>query len=341
MPIWLTVRRWVFQHFQSLTGRNLLMLFLGYISVSWLLYWIADETAIYGTATDFIYYLVVTASTVGYGDMSPVTPMGKWFALLFVIPAGLGLFAIVVGRLATAMADYWRRSVTGKRGLSVENHIVILGWNGQRTLHLVRMLQHEVKHQKTIVLCVRPEMENPLPGEVEFIRTETFTDAIAMEKACLSKADTILIDNPEDDVTLSSALYCASLNPNAHMLAYFNDEKLSDLLHHHCPNVECIPSVAVEMMAKAAIDPGSSQLHHELLATDHGMTQYAVEYPETLAACSVDSVFTRLKKDYDATLIGLMPPQGDMQLNPSLNQQITPGSTLFYIADERIPSIQW
>ncbi len=341
MPIWLNLRRWVFQNFNRLTGRNLLILFSSYVFISWALYWLADEGAIYGSFTDFIYYLVVTASTVGYGDMSPETPLGKWLTLIFVIPAGLSLFAIVVGRIAGIMVDYWRSGITGNRGLSVENHIVILGWNGQRTLNLVRMLQHDVKQQKDIILCVRPKMENPLPGEVEFIRTETFTDSIAMEKACLSKATTILIDNPEDDITLSTALYCARVNPSAHMLAYFNDDSLSDLLQHHCPNVECIPSVSVEMMAKAAVDPGSSQLHHELLATNHGMTQYAIVYPEGAEPCQIDSIFARLKTDFDATLIGVMPSDGTMQLNPPLNTPVAPGDTIFYIAEQRITTMSW
>ncbi|WP_413113590.1 potassium channel family protein [Thaumasiovibrio sp. DFM-14] len=341
MPIWLALRQWAFKHFNRLTGRNLLILFGSYVILSWLALWLANEHDLTASFTDFLYYLVVTASTVGYGDMSPSTALGKWCSLLFIIPAGLGLFAIIVGHIASMMVDYWRRGITGKRGINVTDHIVILGWNGQRTLQLIRMLQHDVKSKQTIVLCVRPEMENPLPGEIDFIRTETFTDQQSMQRACLNKASTILIDNPEDDITLSSALYCAGMNPNAHILAYFNDETLSELLKQHCPNVECIPSVSVEMMAKAAVDPGSSRLHHELLATNKGMTQYAVTYPSGTTATNVSVLFERFKHTFNATLIGLADTEGRITLNPSLDTEVYSGMTLFYIADERVSDFHW
>nr|WP_086938497.1 ion channel [Thaumasiovibrio occultus] len=338
---WTRFRPWIIQQLVNLTGRSLAILFAAYAAFAWLCYWAAGEEAIYASATDFIYFLIVTTSTVGYGDMSPETVAGKWVTLLYVIPAGLGLFAIVIGQLAGFAASIWRAGITGKRGVNVKDHIVILGWNGQRTLDLIRMIQHGKEPSQSIVLCVRPEMENPLPSEIGFVRTETFTNPATAEKLNLRHAKTILVDNPEDDITLSATLYCSGLNTNAHILAYFHDEALVGLAKQHCPNVECIPSVSAEMMAKAAIDPGSSSLHHELLSTDKGMTQYALQYPTDLDGCLVRDLFDKFKSDYNATIIGLINPNGPTQLNPTLETQVESGARLFYIADDRITNIQW
>lgn len=340
MSLWLLIRRWALLQFRQLNGRNLLLSLLGYIAISWVLLTIASEHVLTRTFTDFIYYLFVTASTVGYGDMSPTTTAGKWVAALFVIPGGLGLFAICVGRIASVFINYWKSGLLGKRSLKVNNHILVLGWNEQRTLHLIKMLQHEEKDQRPIVLCVRPEIENPLPGEVEFVRVTSFTDNDGMARASVASASCIIIDNTEDDITLSAALYCANKNPDAHLLAYFNDDTLSQLLKQHCPNAECIPSVAVEMLAKAAIDPGSSGLHHELLSTHRGMTQYSVTYPEHCSATSIDALFSRFKQQYEATLIAIDTGAG-IELNPILNREVPPGAKLFYIADERIKTFTW
>ncbi|KDM89857.1 potassium channel family protein [Photobacterium galatheae] len=340
MSIWLWVRRWAHQQFNQLTGRNLLITLLIYIGASWILLELAGEQALTHSLSRFIYYLVVTASTVGYGDYSPESAAGQWIVALFVIPGGLSLFAIGIGRLATMFISYWKSGLLGKRRINVENHILVLGWNNQRTLHLIQMLQHEERTRRHIVLCVRPEMENPLPGEIDFVRVTSFTDTQSMDKAGVSKASCIIIDNAEDDVTLAAALYCASRNPDAHLLAYFNDEALSALLKSHCPNAECIPSVAVEMLAKAAVDPGSSGLHHELLSTHHGMTQYAVRFPESMAPTSISKLFTQFKEAHDATLIAIDRGQG-IELNPSLNLDVTPGTNIFYIADERVDHFNW
>lgn len=51
------------------------------------------------TAGDAVWWVLVTVATVGYGDMYPVTPNGRFIAA-FVIVAGVGLFGILSGYLA-------------------------------------------------------------------------------------------------------------------------------------------------------------------------------------------------------------------------------------------------
>jgi voltage-gated potassium channel len=163
-----------------------------------------------------------------------------------------------------------------------------------------------------------------------------------MDRAGVARASCIIIDNPRDDVTMTAALYCNSRNPKAHIIAYFQDEQLGRLLKSHCPNVEYTPSVSVEMLAKAAVDPGSSLLHQQLLDVSEGMTQYSVRYPEGAPASRVERLFGALKQRYEATLIGVATRPGDaIALNPGLAHPVVPGSVLYYIADERINGIDW
>ncbi|MDC5810643.1 ion channel [Vibrio europaeus] len=340
MSIWLTFRKWLNSNIFNLSNRNLALLLVIYVAASWILLRASSEHALTDDPSTFLYFLMVTASTVGYGDHSPETAMGKWVVILFVIPGGLSLFAALIGRLAAGMVEYWRAGILGKRRIGVENHIVLLGWNGQRTMHLIRMLQHEEDGKRPIVLCSRSDIENPLPGEIGFVKVNSYTDSQEMEKAAIETASCIVVDNLEDDITLSAALYSANINPNAHLLAYFKDEALSNLLSQHCPNAECIPAVGAEMLAKAAVDPGSSALHQELLASTRGMTQYSTIYPSEQKTIKVEDAFQFMKRDYQATLIALDVGQG-IELNPELEKEILPGAKIFYIADERIEDFDW
>ncbi|MGF1694664.1 ion channel [Vibrio lamellibrachiae] len=340
MTLWLHLKKWINSSLFKINNRNLLVLSLVYVGTSWLLFFFAGETALTESFTTFAYYLMVTASTVGYGDFSPQTEVGKWAVVLFIIPGGLSLFAAMLGRVAGSAIEYWRAGILGKRRMRVENHILLLGWNGQRTMHLIRMLQHEEHGKRPIILCSRSEIENPLPGEIGFVRVTSYTDGQEMEKVNLDKASCIIVDNLEDDVTLSAALYSANTNPDAHLLAYFKDEALSHLLSQHCPNAECIPAVGAEMLAKAAVDPGSSVLHQELLASTRGMTQYSTVYPSDATKTDVNRVFTFMKAAHDATLIAMDSGNG-IELNPQLSRDIPSGAQLFYIADERIDSFNW
>jgi voltage-gated potassium channel len=54
-----------------------------------------------------IYWAVVTLASVGYGDISPVTPMGRALTVVLAL-VGIGIFAIPAGLLASAFTDQLR-----------------------------------------------------------------------------------------------------------------------------------------------------------------------------------------------------------------------------------------
>lgn len=54
-----------------------------------------------------IYWAVVTLASVGYGDISPVTPMGRFLTVILAL-LGIGIFAIPAGLLASAFTDQLR-----------------------------------------------------------------------------------------------------------------------------------------------------------------------------------------------------------------------------------------
>ncbi|NIB41105.1 two pore domain potassium channel family protein [Pseudomaricurvus alkylphenolicus] len=343
MPVFNKLRKLLLKHFMDMRWHTIVLALLIYLIGSWSLLSLCGESALVDSP-DFLYWIVVTASTVGYGDLSPVTPEGRLVTGLFVIPVGLGLFGLAVGRLAAYVSFQWRKGVQGLKSLNYNNHILVIGWNDGRTLQLLRLLLREIEYyeeDQKVALCVRAEIENPMPDIIGFVKVTSFSNDEEMDRAAIEKAGCIIIDNPEDDVTMTTALYVASRNPDAHIIAYFEDEKLGKLLKQHCPNVECMPSVAVEMLAKSAMDPGSSELHHQLLNVDVGMTQYSVRY-EGAGEMSVETIFESLKRHYDATLIGVSEDgHFNIELNPRLNTLIKPGSTLYYIADERINHVDW
>ena len=47
---------------------------------------------------DSFYFTVITLATVGYGDLTPTTPVGKLFAVIFVI-SGVGIFLAFLNKV--------------------------------------------------------------------------------------------------------------------------------------------------------------------------------------------------------------------------------------------------
>lgn len=332
-------------YFTEMRWYMIVLAFFFYASTSWLLLYAADEHALLPIG-DYFYWLMVTGSTVGYGDLSPVTQAGKYVVALYVIPVGLSIFALIVGRIAGWVGRQWTKGVKGLKSLQTSNHILVIGWNDQRTVQLLNLLlkeKAETSEKPEIVLCVQADVENPMPGLVEFVRVSSFNRDEEMNKACVADASVIIMDNPEDDMTMTTALYCNKRNPEAHSLAYFKDESLVRLLQQHCPNVECTPSVAVELLAKSAFDPGSSQLHWDLLSLQDGQAQYSIPVPENISGLQVGTIFIKLKELYNATFIGLVPAddQHAVRLNPDFSHTLSPGDKVFYIAPSRLKNLDW
>ena len=324
---------------------TIVLALLFYALSSRLLLFLANEEALLPWP-DFIYWLMVTGSTVGYGDLSPVTPQGKYIVSLYIIPVGLSLFAMILGRIINWVSTQWRKGVKGLKNIDVSNHILVIGWNGQRTIQLLNLLLKEKQSAEQpldIVLCVQADIENPMPGKVQFVKVGSFNKDQDMDKASVANADVIIIDNPADDMTMTTSLYCHQRNADCHMLAYFQDESLVQLLQSHCPNIECTPSVAVEMLAKSAFDPGSSTLHHDLINVgDSGQAQYSATVPLSTDMMSINQVFNGLKHHFSATLIAKQTAgKGKIELNPSFEESLQGGDKIYYIAKDRLQNINW
>jgi uncharacterized membrane protein len=53
---------------------------------------------------DSLYFAVIAAATVGFGDYTPQTDLGKAFTIIYVL-IGVGLLVMILGRIATGMVE--------------------------------------------------------------------------------------------------------------------------------------------------------------------------------------------------------------------------------------------
>ena len=80
----------------------LLVLEFGSLSMLWAERGEPEATIL--TAEDALWYLVVTMSTVGYGDLAPVTQVGRVVGVAIII-VGVGVFGTLTGFLATIFLE--------------------------------------------------------------------------------------------------------------------------------------------------------------------------------------------------------------------------------------------
>ena len=145
-------------HIDKASWQLLMAVTVLHIAATWLLLLAANETELLGLNTYFYYY-VVTTSTVGYGDMSAVTPLGRWVVALFQIPFGLALFGVLLGKVGQLVTFWVKRAMTGNKNLAhLTDHIVIFGWHEQRTKKIVDYILADNKRKDRQIILVSKDI---------------------------------------------------------------------------------------------------------------------------------------------------------------------------------------
>ncbi len=86
------------------------------------LYWAegAEQPEAFGSIPRAMWWSIITLTTVGYGDVSPVTSIGKFLAAIVAL-GGIGLVAMPTGIIAAAFSDAMQAHRDAKAAAEQEN----------------------------------------------------------------------------------------------------------------------------------------------------------------------------------------------------------------------------
>ncbi len=91
-----------------IASRNKILVFIYFVLISTvfigsIMYVVEGEESGFTSIPTSIYWTIVTLTTVGYGDISPITPLGQFIAS-FVMILGYGIIAVPTGIVSAEMA---------------------------------------------------------------------------------------------------------------------------------------------------------------------------------------------------------------------------------------------
>lgn len=302
---------------------------------SWLLLAIAHEAELHDPLT-FFYWYATTAYTVGYGDLSPQGVGGRLVTALWIFPGAIAAFTTVVAKVLAGIGDIWRARRSGKGDYSrMTDTILLVGYHPVRTPKMVEELCAELNRSQTLVLLTRQVVAGVDP-RIRYVQTESLTSTTGLTRAGAAKASRILVHASNDADTLTATLAVSAMAPDAaHIVCFFDDADSARLLAQHCPKVEIVLSSAPEMLARAARDPGSSQVISALTShLDEGATLFSLKW--TGAGRSVGDLTHRFLQ-HRATLLAHQPDGADSpRFNPSPETGVEQGDRLFYVSAARL-----
>ncbi|WP_338471951.1 NAD-binding protein [Niallia sp. XMNu-256] len=170
------------------------------------------------TIFDGIWWAIITASTVGYGDFFPSSIFGRLAGILLILSSAGFLSSFFVA-LATTAATRQNDYLEGKAIFRGKNHYIIVGWN-ERSKEVVQSL---LIKQKTvsITLIDASLTKNPLPNHnIHFVKGVANQDSTLLQAnienatKVIITADTNLGEMQADMNSILTLLAVKGLNPN-------------------------------------------------------------------------------------------------------------------------------
>ncbi|MFC7645802.1 ion channel [Streptosporangium lutulentum] len=141
----------------------------------------ADNTIV--EPANFWWYFVVTASTVGYGDLYPTSAAGHLVGV-YIIVGGIATLTTVFTKLSTALEQARGRRMQGAITVEDSGHVVLLGYTPGRTEQMVDELVADGSTR--VVLCAWNDVStHPMPDrDVAFVRGDLTDDGVLRRAAC-------------------------------------------------------------------------------------------------------------------------------------------------------------
>lgn len=304
---------------------------------------------------DTIWWAIVTISTVGFGDITPVTPGGKviggalMFTGMFVIALFAGVISsTLVGHLLPLQQEQVRMS-------QVSDHVVIVGWNDNVPMLLQQMREESGDEMPQTIFMANQDRPEALESEYTFVQGDA-TKEKQLEKVRLKYARTVLVisdDSPgpskpqaRDATTVLTVFTMRSAeeafdderNQKLHICAEILDpENTQHAFVSGADEVILSSLLGYSVMAHTINNPGvSSPLSNLVLASGQNL------YTGTLPVSMLDGeemkfvrLQDKLRDEHGALLLGLVH-QDALQLNPKGDQKVYVNDEIVYLAEKSL-----
>lgn len=312
--------------------RTIFAIALAHLCLSYLGFAYLGETDLTASFISYTYYYTVTASTIGYGDMSPSSEPGQLFATLFLIPVAVSIFAALITKAITTMTNEIQKIKDGYGDFSkTRGHTLVIGCNPKQTDRLIREVD------RTELIVVTSGDCRPNVPDIHIVRAESLASVRDLLRAGIKGASRIVVMGKDDQETLLASLAVTSLvDKTVHIVAYFDSQNTADILEANCKNVETVTDNTIAQLARSLDDPGSSHVISNLVSTHDPVSLRSGQYVDPVASnYYMVSAVSRLLMHHHATLIGYGAKEKPVMILRDTDK-IMAGDIIYYIAEKDV-----
>jgi voltage-gated potassium channel len=206
------------------------------------------------SVSDVIYFTAITVTTVGYGDIVPVSDQARMFDTFVVTPVRLFIWVIFLGTAYTlVLKSTWEQFRTHMIRKSLKDHIIIYGY-GATGESVVDELLRQGELCETIVVV--DQSEHRITAAIERGVTGIVGDATinaTQAAANITTARAVIISTHRDDSTVLIVLSARQMNPTVSISASVRAAENEDLMRQAGANNVINPvSMGGHLLARAS-----------------------------------------------------------------------------------------
>src|SRR5438105_8996254 len=285
---------------------------------------------------DAFYMTIITIATVGYGEVYPLSEVGRLFTA-FLIIVSFGTFAYAVASLTRFVLDGEFNKLFKTRKLNttiqkMSDHVIICGYgrNGRQSAQVLK------KHnQRFIVIEKNTEITNAMQHEYsDLVITGDATLDETLLKSGILRAKALITSLPVDADNLFIVLTARTLNPKLTIISRASEDNSDKKLKiAGADNVIMPDKLGGAHMASLVMKPDVMEFIDYI--TGQGTDNIRLEeitfdnLSETYQNKTIRDLEVRNRSG--ANIIGFKTAQGEYVINPSADTKIIPDAKLFVL----------
>jgi voltage-gated potassium channel len=270
-----------------------------------------------------LYMTVITLATVGFQEVNPLSEPGRIFTTVLIL-FNLGIFAFVITRISRYFLDgefaryykiYRMRSKIDK----LQGHTIVCGF-GRNGEEAIRVLG---KNREDFVVIERSErvLESKKTDSLLFINGDATKDNV-LEEAGIDRAGALISALPEDTLNVFVVLTARSLNPRIKLISRASETtSVRKLKSAGADNVIMPDKIGGTHMAMLVNNPDIEEFV-DIMSTQTGDLFQINELPVNRV---VNIGNLNSWQQFGATLLGYKDNEGEYQLNPGPDTNLSPG----------------